>query len=181
VSEQDLKIEAEQSLTSKDGLKLYFRCWAIQKPEAVVFVVHGFGEHINRYDELARLLNHHGYSVFGLDHRGHGKSEGLRVDINKFSDYVNDYICFIQHIQINVYPFPKPAFLLGHSMGGLIATTVGYFTYQPLETKKDQEKKGLKSKITQDSAGTADQRKETITLSRYLQQNVSTIPQVQFD
>jgi len=144
VSEQDLKIEAEQFLTSKDGLKLYFRCWAIQKPEAVVFLVHGFGEHINRYDELARFLNHHGYSVFGLDHRGHGKSEGLRVDINKFSDYINDYIGFIQHIQINVYPFPKPAFLLGHSMGGLIATTVGYFTYQPLETKKDQEKKRRK-------------------------------------
>jgi len=145
-NENDLKIDGEQSFT-RDGLKFYVRCWAILKPEAVVFLVHGFGEHVDRYDQFARFLNHHGYSVFGMDHRGHGKSEGVRVDINHFSDYVNDYISFIQHIETNVYPFPKPAFLFGHSMGGLIASVTGYFTYQPAVENKE-EKKSDKIEIT---------------------------------
>jgi len=128
-----------------DGLKFYIRCWAILKPQAVVFIVHGFGEHVDRYDAFARFLNHHGYSVFGMDHRGHGKSEGTRVDINHFTDYINDYIAFIQHIETHVYPYPKPAFLFGHSMGGLIASLTSYFTYQsPVETKKEDNNKDNK-------------------------------------
>ena len=44
-----------------------------------VIVVHGFGEHIGRYAHIFRELNAAGYACHGMDHQGHGASEGDRL------------------------------------------------------------------------------------------------------
>ena len=55
----------------------------------VALLVHGYGEHIGRYDHVAAALVDHGAVVYGLDHIGHGKSGGERVIVEDFDDVVD--------------------------------------------------------------------------------------------
>ncbi len=45
-----------------------------QKPVAVVQIIHGMAEHIERYEPFARYLAERGFLVCGHDHIGHGRS-----------------------------------------------------------------------------------------------------------
>jgi acylglycerol lipase len=88
--------------------------------KAVLLVVHGLGEHCGRY---VNVINHFvplGYAVYGLDHLGHGKSTGEREVIERFEDYTDNLKLFYD--QVKGWQPGKPIFLLGHSLGGLIAT-----------------------------------------------------------
>lgn len=118
---------------SVPSLWLYHRCWEVDQPRCVVFICHGFGEHIGRYEALAGRLNAVGASVYGLDHQGHGQSDGDRVHVEKFAHYVTDALTFIEHVQkgrlAQYASKPLPCFLLGHSMGGLMATQVMRASY----------------------------------------------------
>jgi len=84
------------------------------------FISHGYGEHIGRYEHVSNKLNSHGFAVYGLDHQGHGQSEGDRAHVEYFSHFTRDLLTYVRKVQ-HTYPSPLPCFLLGHSMGGLIA------------------------------------------------------------
>lgn len=102
------------------GLNLYYRKWLpSDEPSAVLMVAHGYAEHSGRYSNMAEYFNSRGYAVYALDHRGHGKSEGERVYVEKFSDYVDDLKTFFDIIK-KENP-GKRIFLVGHSMGSAIA------------------------------------------------------------
>eukprot|EP00760_Papus_ankaliazontas_P009361 PhM_4_TR1404/c0_g1_i1/m.70351/K01054/MGLL; acylglycerol lipase len=95
--------------------------------KGIVFLVHGYNEHLARYDHIAEALNAEGYDVFGIDHHGHGLSEGRRAYISNFDHLVEDYEKFIRHLLTNVLTPEErdlPRAILGHSMGGLIAVHV---------------------------------------------------------
>jgi alpha-beta hydrolase superfamily lysophospholipase len=60
---------------STDGRPIFAYRWdPAGEPVRAAMIVHGMGEHVLRYEELARKLNEAGYVVYGHDHRGHGKS-----------------------------------------------------------------------------------------------------------
>jgi alpha-beta hydrolase superfamily lysophospholipase len=84
-----------------------------------VVVVHGLGEHAGRYAILAEALSARGYAVLSYDLRGHGKSEGLRGHVASFDMYLQDLARVISSAE-ECLPGPGPAFLYGHSMGGLV-------------------------------------------------------------
>lgn len=114
---------AFSSLTTADNLTLHTVAWLPEnEPKAVVVIVHGYAEHIGRYPHVAEALVKAGYAVYGLDHRGHGKSEGLRAYFANFDDAVNDLRRYVEQIQAK-HP-GKKLFVYGHSMGSLIA--LGY-------------------------------------------------------
>ena len=51
-----------------DGLALHLRVWPAGNPRrGLVVLVHGLGEHIDRYDHVARRLNGIGFDVVGYD------------------------------------------------------------------------------------------------------------------
>jgi alpha-beta hydrolase superfamily lysophospholipase/molybdopterin converting factor small subunit len=108
----------EGTFTSFDGTHLFFREWNIDNADAVILVIHGLGEHSGRYSMLAGDFNRAGFSVFSFDLRGHGKSEGKRGHIMSFNEYLFDVDNFKQML---LKRFSRPLFILGHSMGGLIA------------------------------------------------------------
>ncbi|WP_327399726.1 lysophospholipase [Streptomyces sp. NBC_01288] len=94
--------------------------WPHEHPRYVALVAHGYGEHIGRYAELAAVLLTNGAAVFGPDHQGHGTSAGERVLIEDFEDVVTD-LHAVADLARATHP-GVPLVLIGHSMGGLIAS-----------------------------------------------------------
>lgn len=108
----------EHVLTGTRG-RITAREWPHADPRYVALLVHGYGEHIGRYEEVAGVLAGHGAAVFGPDHTGHGRSAGERVLIEDFEDVVTD-VHAVTDLARAAHP-GLPVVLLGHSMGGLIA------------------------------------------------------------
>jgi alpha-beta hydrolase superfamily lysophospholipase len=101
---------------------IYHQAWLPEgEARAAVLIVHGLGEHSGRYMNVVNALVPRGYAVYALDHLGHGKSEGEREVIERFDDYTNTLTTYLG--MVKGWQPGKPVFLLGHSMGGLIATT----------------------------------------------------------
>jgi alpha-beta hydrolase superfamily lysophospholipase len=85
---------------------------------ALVVLMHGYGEHCRRYDEVARHLAQRGHVVCALDARGHGRSQGQRGYVRGYGDYVDDLAAFVELVRAR--HGARPLVLLGHSNGGLI-------------------------------------------------------------
>ncbi|HCC70810.1 MAG TPA: hypothetical protein DEQ09_06635 [Bacteroidales bacterium] len=91
----------------------------VENATACVIMVHGLGEHIGRYKNLAAYFNKHDYSFIGVDLPGHGQSPGKRGHINNFKEYmaiINVMIDYITEKEGKI-----PMILYGHSLGGAIA------------------------------------------------------------
>jgi alpha-beta hydrolase superfamily lysophospholipase len=106
------------NLTTDDGLKLHVREWPCDDARGTVLIVHGLGEHIGRYAQVAAQLLRCGRNVVGYDQRGHGQSEGARGRLNRPDDLLRDLARVIDAVRAR---HPGPLVLLGHSMGGLVA------------------------------------------------------------
>ncbi len=103
-----------------DGVELYYQAWFPKKPKGVVQIVHGFGEHSGRYLNIVNKLVPFDYAIYANDHRGHGKSGGIRTYVDSFDQFVEDAKIFYDIIR-KQHP-DLPIFMLGHSMGSFIAT-----------------------------------------------------------
>jgi alpha-beta hydrolase superfamily lysophospholipase len=111
----------EGRFRGQQNLGLYYQSWLpAGHPKAILLVVHGLAEHSGRYLNLVDYFVPKGYAIFGLDHRGHGKSEGLRGYVDKFSDYLDDLEVFLDIIRSE--RGNTKIFVVGHSVGGTIAT-----------------------------------------------------------
>jgi alpha-beta hydrolase superfamily lysophospholipase len=106
------------TLKTTDGLKLHLLRWPAEgKTRGTVQIVHGLGEHIGRYGAVAAQLNAAGWHVVGHDHRGHGRSEGARGAVPDSHALLSDLAAVMDRLRA-----PGVHVLLGHSLGGLIAS-----------------------------------------------------------
>ena len=105
-------------LQTSEGLDLFGQRWETKSPQAVVVIIHGFGEHIGRYEHVAQFLARHRLAVLGYDLRGHGRSQGQRVYVESFDEHLDDLGGAIAQARQD-HP-SLPLFLFGHSMGGTI-------------------------------------------------------------
>ncbi|MCX8123412.1 MAG: lysophospholipase [Spirochaetes bacterium] len=103
----------------KGGIEIFFQQWEVPNPKAILVIIHGLGEHSGRYGNLIDALQNKGISIYGLDHRGFGRSGGKRGHVDSFMDYIYDIKIFINMIK-DKHP-AKPVIMLGHSMGGVLA------------------------------------------------------------
>lgn len=100
--------------------RLYRQAWLPDGDiRAVILLAHGLGEHSGRYTCLADHCTERGFAVYAVDHYGHGKSEGHKGHVERFSVYLDGVRELLARVQEN-HP-EAPVFMLGHSMGGLIA------------------------------------------------------------
>lgn len=105
-----------------DGIKLFYSKDIADSAKAVVIIVHGLCEHLERYNYFAKKLNDFGYTVYRFDNRGHGKSGGERGYVENFQDFFKDADELVDMaLEENK---GLPVFMFGHSMGGFI--TAGY-------------------------------------------------------
>lgn len=87
-------------------------------PKGAVVVTHGYAEHCGRYRELAHVLVNAGWAALTYDVRGHGKSEGARGYVDRFSVYLDDLDRMAEAARA-LAP-GAPFVVLGHSHGSLI-------------------------------------------------------------
>lgn len=116
---------ASEALPTRAGQSLALHHWPLPRPRrrATVLLVHGLGEHMGRYDRLARRLNRWGLGVHGHDHHGHGGSEGARGALPAPDRLVDDLAQVLDAVRARMEP-GEPLVLLGHSMGGLVAAAL---------------------------------------------------------
>jgi alpha-beta hydrolase superfamily lysophospholipase len=129
----------EGRFAARDGLQLAWQCWRPRPkeperlaatpggdggapragaPRAVVVLVHGVGEHSGRYLNLMRPLVADGFAIYAYDQRGHGRSPGPRVHIERWSQYRDDLAAFVALVAAREPG--APLVLYGHSMGSLV-------------------------------------------------------------
>ena len=113
-------VESTGELEATDGLKLFYRHNQADLERARVVISHGLGEHSGRYGNVIERVVPKGISVWAPDHRGHGRSGGNRGHVIKFDQYVADLHASVA-LARNDLTATMPCFLLGHSLGGLIA------------------------------------------------------------
>jgi acylglycerol lipase len=112
-----------QFVKAFDGTTIFITKDGVPNPQAVVVIVHGLAEHSGRYDYVTQKLMENQFSVYRSDHRGHGKSGGVRGDNDDLDKYLKDTDLVVS-LAVQDHP-GKSVFMLGHSMGGLIAAAYG--------------------------------------------------------
>ncbi len=105
---------------SNDGLRLCGRMWEPDRDaKAVIGLIHGLGEHSDRYGPVANIFNRAGFALITFDLRGHGRSEGRRGHAPNYSALMSDIGLFLKDVESRYTGIP--CFLYGHSLGGNLA------------------------------------------------------------
>lgn len=108
----------ELSWKNAEGMRLHAVHWPADNARAVILLIHGQGEHIGRYAQVAQWYNAHRIAVVGYDQQGYGRSEGRRGHAKNLDALLNDVGQALDETR-RLYP-GLPLFLYGHSMGGNI-------------------------------------------------------------
>lgn len=109
---------SEGSFTGVAGGRIHWRRWSAPDARGQVVIVHGYGEHGDRYNRLAGQMAEEGFTVWANDHRGHGLSEGPRGLVMRLGDAVADVDYVVE--QARAARPGLPIFMFAHSMGGTI-------------------------------------------------------------
>lgn len=113
------------SFDSYDGTKIAYYSYVPEKPKACIVISHGFCEFNEKYNEMIYYFLKADYSVYFIEHRGHGHS-GRKLDnlskvhVSSYREYTRDLSIFMNRIVIPKTNGMK-RFIFGHSMGGCIA------------------------------------------------------------
>ncbi len=112
-----VKIELDPFRAS-DGLLLYRRVYRpAAAPIGDLLLGHGIGEDSSRYIQAARVFAQAGWRTVTWDLRGHGRSEGPRGYVSRWSRYHHDLAEQVDALKSE----GRPLVVVAHSMGGLIA------------------------------------------------------------
>jgi alpha-beta hydrolase superfamily lysophospholipase len=134
----DLEPTLRGVLAGHGGTPLAWARWEHPSPKGRVVIAHGYGEHGERYRHTAHWLHGLGWSVSSMDHRGFGRSGGIRGDAVGIRAFVDDLALFLRQERrhdaermgatarvVDGVPMPPlpvcPQVVLGHSFGGLVA------------------------------------------------------------
>ena len=134
--DEDMKNIVEPYINSRlksgyvDGdedVKLYYEKYKVEDAKGNIVISHGYSENLERYHEMIYYFMKNGYNVFGIEHRGHGRSGTLgqvdktQINVNNFNQYVTDFKIFMDEVVMKNNE-DKKVLLFAHSMGGAIGT-----------------------------------------------------------
>jgi acylglycerol lipase len=110
----------QETVEGVSGLKIFFRSWRpSERPRATVVIIPGFNAHSGYYGWVAEQFVANGLSVYAVDLRGRGNSDGERFYVEVFEDYVRDVEAVMAVVRSRDPELP--ILLLGHSAGGVVA------------------------------------------------------------
>jgi alpha-beta hydrolase superfamily lysophospholipase len=114
---------SEHSMTTWDGMKLFYRAWqpAIPSKKGLILFHRGH-EHSGRFQEVVDRLGLEDFSIFAWDERGHGRSPGERGYAESFAILVKDVDTFVRFIS-EEYDIPmENIIVLAHSVGSVLVS-----------------------------------------------------------
>jgi len=105
--------------TTTDGVTLFLRRWnpdtiVPAKKDIAVLIFHGFTAYSGPYSMAGIPISKGGYTVFGLDYRGHGLSDGNRGDTPGKERFIADLAEAVKYVKGLGF---KKVIVLGHSLG----------------------------------------------------------------
>lgn len=111
----------EGEVLSSGGVFLHWHAWEASSPRRVLALVHGLGEHGGRYAEFGAWLAARGTSVWAIDLRGMGRSDGRRGVLTRWEDWLDDARRLWDLVEeqapgLEIVPF-------GHSVGGVVVSS----------------------------------------------------------
>jgi alpha-beta hydrolase superfamily lysophospholipase len=112
----------ESHFAGARGPLLFRRAWLPAEPERVLLLVHGLAEHSGRYQHFASWFAARGWAVHAYDHRGHGRSGGVRCHVRRFGELLDDLGLVLGLVRAEHRDLP--IHLVGHSMGGLVVAAL---------------------------------------------------------
>ncbi len=108
----------------KDGYldKVYYRFWHCERNDAIanILAIHGLGGHCIWFDNVARILNKSGINFFSFDLPGFGQSKFPLGEIESYKTWIAITRTILENFLLDFH-IKSPVFILGHSMGALIA------------------------------------------------------------
>ena len=120
-------VSKQIDLTAKDNtnIKSRYTLCDTKPTKGIIILVHGFGEHIGNYREIAEELAEAGYASIVHDQRGHGDLSPYG-ELKKLQGVIPNYMTLLDDIDIVITKAKElapdlPIILYGHSMGGNIA------------------------------------------------------------
>jgi len=128
---EDFTFQSSTGVNTIHALK----CVPDEAPKAIVQIVHGIAEHIDRYRPFMSFLAENGYLAVGNDHLGHGKSitdpsqQGFFAEKDGWAHVVADLD--LLHDQMKKEYPDIPYIFFGHSMGSFLTRT--YLIKHPLK------------------------------------------------
>lgn len=105
-----------------DDLTLVMHVWSAPAPRAIIFYIHGLQSHGGWLFDTGPALSSMGCSVYALDRRGSGRSEGARGDVRHHGVWCDDYLGAMRTVR-DRHP-GIPLLLVGQSFGGTVAAGV---------------------------------------------------------
>lgn len=105
--------------------KIYYEKYILNNNKGNIVISHGYTESLDKYHEIIYYFLKAGFNVFGIEHRGHGRSENLGIEdksqmyVENYEDYVIDFKSFMDKVVIPAAN-EKHILLFAHSMGGAI-------------------------------------------------------------
>ena len=115
-----IKDEGVVAERMKSGPPLYFTAAAPESPKAVLGILHGYADYGARYAHVMAYLAEKGIATVTIDMRGHGKAGGTRGYCDHFEEFLDDAEELTKLVERRHKGVP--AFLMGHSFGGLVAS-----------------------------------------------------------
>jgi acylglycerol lipase len=110
----------EENIQGPSGLSIHLRSWQpAAAARGVVIIVPGFNSYSGYYVWVAEQFAGAGLSVYALDLRGRGQSDGERFYVDSFDDYVSDVAAVAAIVKAR--EGGRPTYLLGHSAGGVVS------------------------------------------------------------
>jgi alpha-beta hydrolase superfamily lysophospholipase len=112
----------DETFDGVGGLKIFLHSWHPQgKARGAVVINHGFKSHGGLYEWVAQQLVQNELAVYALDMRGHGRSQGEPLFVEKMAEYASDLAQLVELAKAR--EGSVPTFVLGHSAGGVVACT----------------------------------------------------------
>ncbi|KFK34768.1 hypothetical protein AALP_AA5G191300 [Arabis alpina] len=114
---------SEEFFVNSRGMQLLTCKWfpVNQEPRALIFFCHGYAiDCSTTFKDIATKFAKEGFSVYGIEYEGHGRSEGLSVYIDNFDLLIDDVSSHFSNIAEMGANTKRKKFLMGESMGGAV-------------------------------------------------------------
>lgn len=112
----------ERTFTADDGREIFYRHAPASGDggaRAVAVILHGYGEHTERYIETMDRFADRKVATYAPDHRGFGRSAATPGDVEGFGRVAADVDQLVSIARSE--NADAPVILVGHSLGGLLA------------------------------------------------------------